>query len=217
MTTASSRLTPARANLLFALGLALATLGQECVAHAELVVRTRREGGLDAAQQLVAAGDGKRIMDAARRVLTGMDDEERRLLALRNADSRRSAERVLVVTTVARAVIVGLVVTAFLAYRREHRRRAAAEAGLLASHAELERRVAHRTTELARANDQLAGKLAELGRTEQEVRRLLAGADQSHRALLSVVADQQQVTAALRARAAIAALRRAQPGGDRHV
>ena len=129
MKAASSRLTPARANLIFALGLALATLVQERVAHADLVVRTRREGGLDAAQQLVAAGDGKRIVDAARRVLTRRDDEERRLLARRNAASQRAERRVPVVTTVARGEAVGLFGTSFRSCRSENRRSEAALRG----------------------------------------------------------------------------------------
>lgn len=125
-------------------------------------MQVRRVEGLDAVQKLLVQGAGKRSMDAVRQALDGLEQEERRLLGVRETASRRAEGRVLVVSTTALVLALLLFGAAFLAFRREQRRRAAAEVVLQQFNTELEARVTQRTSDLTQANQSLAAAQARL-------------------------------------------------------
>ena len=69
------------------------------VAELEETVAMRAGGGIEAASRVVRTDRGQRIMDNARRVVAAMEQEERRLLAVRNR--RRGDTRNLALTVIA--------------------------------------------------------------------------------------------------------------------
>lgn len=157
----------------------LETLVQARLALAAQVVQARRDGGVPAAEKLVAAGGGRGAMEAARRVLAQLREEERQLRIRRDADSQRAAHQALGLALAARVTAIALFVLAFRSYRREHRRRTAAEAGGLESNAQLEQRVHQRTAELVRSNQSLAAAQARLSliiNTEPECVKIVSPA-----------------------------------------
>ncbi len=78
----------------------------------------------------------KEIMDRLRDAITGMIDEENRLLQNRTEESRASFNKVLTTLGITTAIAVGLVVLGYLLIRRDaaQRRRAAAEHNRLANY-----------------------------------------------------------------------------------
>jgi methyl-accepting chemotaxis protein len=70
-------------------------------------LNVRRDGGLEAALKVVAAGDGQAAMEQLRSVLGAMDTEERRLLQQRADDVERSDSE-------ARTAIIGVSATALV-------------------------------------------------------------------------------------------------------
>ena len=75
----------------------------------ETVIGLRRTKGIEAAADSIRGGEGQRIMDESQGVVREMQDEELRLLALRNADAQRrlvQARTVLFLGTVLGALIV---------------------------------------------------------------------------------------------------------------
>jgi diguanylate cyclase (GGDEF)-like protein/PAS domain S-box-containing protein len=67
----------------------LQRLGAQKFQLADRVMEVRRSQGLEAAVEVVQKGAGQQIMDDYRAVINQMQDEEQRLLALRNADAAR--------------------------------------------------------------------------------------------------------------------------------
>jgi signal transduction histidine kinase len=177
----------------------LDTLVRARLAHAEKVVQARREESAEAAWKLVAAGAGRDLTQAVRQQLARMNDEEHRLIVLREAESLRAERWSLAEAMLARLVAVALFSAAFISYRRENHRRATAEAALQLSNATLQERIRQHTAELVRANALLEVRFHSLEQGEEEMSRLLANAEESRRALLSIVEDQQQAEDALRA------------------
>jgi CHASE3 domain sensor protein len=81
----------------------LMNLADRKVQYAESVISLRRTKGLDAAGDFVREGGGRLVMDQFQEVIRNMQDEELRLLALREADALRRARqfrRVLIFGTV---------------------------------------------------------------------------------------------------------------------
>jgi diguanylate cyclase (GGDEF)-like protein/PAS domain S-box-containing protein len=68
---------------------ALERLVAERIELAEMVIRMRRAKGLDAATDAIRAGPDQRIVDEFQGAVRKLQDEELRLLVLRNADSKR--------------------------------------------------------------------------------------------------------------------------------
>ncbi len=64
-------------------------LAAQKVQFGETVIRLRQTAGMDAAAHAVRGGQGQRIMEEFRRSVGVMQEEERRRLALRDADARR--------------------------------------------------------------------------------------------------------------------------------
>src|SRR5271154_872912 len=55
----------------------------------DMGISLRQTQGLEAAADFIGNGRGQRVMDELRRLVRRMQDEELRLLALRNADAKR--------------------------------------------------------------------------------------------------------------------------------
>ena len=101
-------------------------------------------------------------MDKLHVAVGGMISEENTLLAQRQLSSDRATRIVTRGNVIAALVSMGLIVTVFIALRRENARRRASEVELQCSHEELEHRVRQRTMSLVASE-------AERKRLEQEI------------------------------------------------
>jgi signal transduction histidine kinase len=131
-------------------------------------LETRRRSGLGAVAE-DSLLQGQREMLAVRQLIQEITGEERRLLAVRNEDSRDSGRQALLTLTVANLLLLGLTVLSFLLVRRYLVERARTEEALRASRDELEIRVQERTADLVRSNDQLSLLTRELERSNREL------------------------------------------------
>jgi signal transduction histidine kinase len=117
-------------------------------------IQVRREAGLTAGATAVREGPGKQFMNRIRDTIGEMKSEEERLLTLRSAElnaSSRKARTVLVLGELLGLLFLGI---AGLVVHREMQHRRKAEEEVRKLNADLERKVAERTAELAeRAND----------------------------------------------------------------
>jgi signal transduction histidine kinase len=117
-------------------------------------IQVRRDGGLAAGAAAVREGAGKEFMSRVRAAIGEMKNEEERLLALRTAvldASSRKARAVLVLGELLGVLFLGI---AGLIVHGEMQHRAQAEEEVRKLNADLERKVAERTAELAeRAKD----------------------------------------------------------------
>jgi len=68
---------------------ALDRLANQKFEFGETVIRLRRTEGLEAAADSIRSGPGQRIMDELQGVVRGLQDEELRLLVVRNTDAKR--------------------------------------------------------------------------------------------------------------------------------
>ena len=76
----------------------------------EMVISLRRSRGLEAAADAIQGGEGKRIMDLYRAVIGEMQDEELRLLVLRDAEAERRLGQTKIVLIL--GTVLGLMVAA---------------------------------------------------------------------------------------------------------
>jgi PAS domain S-box-containing protein len=89
---------------------ALERLAAQKNQYAVSVIALRRAKGLDAAADSIRGGEGQRIMDEYRGVIREMQDEELRLLALRDAEAKRrlgQTKTILILGTVLGVLIAG--------------------------------------------------------------------------------------------------------------
>lgn len=100
------------------------------VAHAGLVVESLRREGLQAAARVIATGEGKRLMDQARRELVAIETAERRLLEQREAAAERRQAWMTRTTLAALALAVVFLTASFALIARERQRRDLADARL---------------------------------------------------------------------------------------
>src|SRR3984893_1730248 len=68
---------------------ALERLAAEKIQFAEMVISLRRTKGLEAAASAIESGLGQQTMDKFQGIVRGLQDEELRLLVLRNGDAKR--------------------------------------------------------------------------------------------------------------------------------
>jgi PAS domain S-box-containing protein len=97
---------------------ALQALAAQKLHRAEMLTRLRRTQGLEAAAGAIQGGAGQRIMDEFQAAVRAMQDEELRLLALRDADAKRritQARTVLILGTV-----LGLLIAAAAGWAGQH-------------------------------------------------------------------------------------------------
>jgi|HubBroStandDraft_1064217.scaffolds.fasta_scaffold00267_7 PAS domain S-box-containing protein len=71
----------------------LVNLADRKVQYAENVIRMRRTKGMDAAANFVRESGGREIMDQFQEIIRSMQDEELRLLVIRNADANRRSRQ----------------------------------------------------------------------------------------------------------------------------
>ena len=114
----------------------------------EKTVEIRTAGGLEAASQAVLTNRGAQAMDDIRRTVRNMIEEENRQLARRTAAEERSFSRMLSLFGALVLFTIGLIWTVFYLQRRESAR-------IKHLNMDLERRVALRTKELQRSNEDL--------------------------------------------------------------
>ncbi|HEY2545589.1 MAG TPA: CHASE3 domain-containing protein [Candidatus Acidoferrum sp.] len=117
-------------------------------------INIRRESGMEAGITAVREGNGKELMDKIRTEIAGMREEEGRLLALRSAELEVSSRTARTIIVTGEGLGFFFLFIAGLIIHREMGRRARAEEDIRKLNADLERRVAERTAELAeRAQD----------------------------------------------------------------
>jgi PAS domain S-box-containing protein len=114
----------------------LERLATQKVQFAEMVINLRRAKGLEAAAHATAGGLGQPSMDEFRRIVRGLQDEELRLLVLRNGDVKRRLGQTK--TALILGTVLGLLIAAAAGWsvERESSRRGLAEKHL----AHMERR-----------------------------------------------------------------------------
>jgi signal transduction histidine kinase len=111
-------------------------------------VQLRRAGGMEAASQMVLAERGQRAMDDIRKIVNSMIQEENRLLSERSGDQRRRFLVTMVLFGALLFVTILLIWSIAFLIQRESRR-------IREINEDLERRVALRTEELQRSNEDL--------------------------------------------------------------
>lgn len=82
------------------------------LAELKRTIDLRRSGGLEATVKIIAAGEGKGLMDQARRVIAEMDEDEAALLRRRNTEAEGSSESTKVVIVYGSLLGVALVAVA---------------------------------------------------------------------------------------------------------
>jgi PAS domain S-box-containing protein len=110
--------------------LVLERLGAGRMGRADEIIDLRRNQGPSAASEALRVGPGLRVGVEYRAVIGRMQDEERRLLALRLADAQRSTSQIKI--TLILGTFVGLLITvaAGLSVQRDNSRRETAEGAL---------------------------------------------------------------------------------------
>jgi PAS domain S-box-containing protein len=114
----------------------LERLAVQKIQFAEMVINLRRAEGLEAAAHAIEGGGGQRSMDEFQGVVRGLQDEELRLLVLRNGDVKRRIGQTK--TALILGTVLGLLIAAAAGWsvQRESSRRDLAEKRL----AHMERR-----------------------------------------------------------------------------
>ena len=120
----------------------------------DATVVTRKRSGLAAGAEALRQGSGKQLMDQIKVVLSDMRQEEDRLLLVRSADLETSSRRTRTVIIVGEGLGFFFLFVAGFVIHEEMKQRARAEEEVRNLNADLERKVAERTAELAeRAKD----------------------------------------------------------------
>lgn len=148
-------------------------------------LRQAKEGGPEKVKEFLLEGSGKKLMDQIRERLKTLEDEERRLLKLRDIESD-SAYTTAVVSGVVSAVFgLILAVAAYVLVVREVRQQAEAAENLRAANDQLEARVQQRTETIQRMVDNLQTEVAERHAAERAVRQTADELQRSNRELES--------------------------------
>jgi len=108
----------------------LERLAAQKIQFAEKVIDLRRTTGLEAAADAIQTGEGQRIMEDYREVIHEMEDKERRLLALRDADAKRRVRQT--TNSLIAGILLGLLIAAVAGWsaQRDNSRRQLAEESL---------------------------------------------------------------------------------------
>jgi diguanylate cyclase (GGDEF)-like protein/PAS domain S-box-containing protein len=108
----------------------LQRLAGQNIQYAETVIGLRRTGGMAAAADLIRGGKGQRMMDDYRTVILAMQDEEMRLLLLRNAEANRRLGHTTIVLILGTALGLLIAAAASRSVQRDSSRRGIAEDAL---------------------------------------------------------------------------------------
>jgi PAS domain S-box-containing protein len=105
----------------------LERLAAERLEHAEENINLRRDNGFEVAAEAIRTGPGLRIMVEYRAIVRQMQDEERQLLVLRDADAERSTSRTKAILIL--GTVLGLLITVAAGWsvQRDSSRRETAE------------------------------------------------------------------------------------------
>ena len=125
-------------------------------------IDVRKRKGLEAAAEAVREGSGKVHMDEIRSVIGDMKQEERRLLVARSKEASASSSRAGFVIVIGNILSVFFLLLAGVVIFQEMGQRRRAEDEVRNLNADLERRVADRTAELAERAKDLARSNSEL-------------------------------------------------------
>jgi PAS domain S-box-containing protein len=102
-------------------------LAAQQIELSERIIDVRRMKGLEAAAKVVLSGDGKRITDEFQDVIRDMEQEELRLLALRDVDARRRSGQTKVILLLGTVMGLLIAVAAGWSVQRDSSRRELAE------------------------------------------------------------------------------------------
>jgi signal transduction histidine kinase len=125
-------------------------------------IGARTRGGLAAGAKAARLSDGKELMDQNALLLSGMRQEEDKLLLLRSAELEASSRRTNRVIIVGEALGFLFLFVAGVVIQQEMSQRARAEEQVRSLNADLERRVEQRTAELAERAKELERSNLEL-------------------------------------------------------
>jgi signal transduction histidine kinase len=132
----------------------LEPLIQARVGLMESTVATSGRAGVIAGAEAVRAGSGKELMEQIREAITNMKAREESLLTIRSGELEKSSQKTRSMIIAGNALGFLLLFAAGLVIRAEMNRRGRAEEEVRTLNADLERKVAARTVELAeRAKD----------------------------------------------------------------
>jgi len=152
----------------------LRRLAETRIAIATSVIAVRRDDGQAQAAALIASGAGQRAMTAFRSAVKALTDDLDAHVAQLDAAlhdvSEQARLRIIISTLIGSASLVG----GILVLRIEQGRRSRAEADLEAANADLEARIARRTSQLERANRLMEQHAVNLNRSVESERRRLA-------------------------------------------
>ena len=85
---------------------------KDLIAHAQSIIKLRKEEGFESAAKVTESSAGKRLMDAIRKVVADMIAEENDLLSIRSGESERAstqASRILVVGTTLATIFASVI------------------------------------------------------------------------------------------------------------
>jgi PAS domain S-box-containing protein len=105
----------------------LAELAAQKIEFSETVIGLRQSQGLDVASEALRNGQGQQIMDEFQALVRQMQDEEMRLLVLRNADAERRVARTETVLLIGTLLGIVIAVVAGWSVYRDNAARALAE------------------------------------------------------------------------------------------
>jgi signal transduction histidine kinase/ActR/RegA family two-component response regulator len=152
----------------------LATLGSARLADATNAVELRRTGNVADAIRAVSTGQGRDLMDQARRAAGVLQIEEQRLLLARSEEIQEHARMSTVSIIGGSGMAFILVTLSTLVVLREGAINRRLNRALARARDELEQRVAERTAELVQANEALQVEMSEraLAREQLELANL---------------------------------------------
>ena len=112
---------------------ALETLISQKIQFGEMVVDLRRTKGFEAAADAIRSGQGNRSMDDIDRIIHELQEEERRLLTLRDADANRHLSQTKMILILGTTLGLLIAFAAAWSVHRDNSRRGVAEEALLES------------------------------------------------------------------------------------
>jgi|GEM_PF-2552958 len=148
----------------------LAPLLAERKALARRAIDLRRGEGLQAAVEEAQRGQGQEVMEAIRKGVQQIEEEEYELLRRREEATGANAQKTIIILLLGSTLAVAIVAFSSRLFSRELTARRRAEAALQKAHDELEVRVQERTAELVNANAALQTEISERRRVETALR-----------------------------------------------
>lgn len=130
--------------------------------RAEFLIGFRSREGLESTVEESRLGVGKQMVDQIRDRLNTMKGEEDHLLEIRTAETDRSSQNTRIIIAALGALAIGFLCAAGFVVGQEMEQRRRAEEQVLRLNADLERRVADRTSELNERAKDLARSNSEL-------------------------------------------------------